>query len=191
MADPVHRLSCGDEHFDLAGLMSDEMAHVKSWTQLKNRRDFYQALQDEDPDAVTAAFTLARRRDGNPNCRFSEVKVNLDDLIWSRHIDGRKVEVSYDAADDGSPLQVLLDDRFRPLRNSDGGYLLPTGEEGERVGPAVLFDGDEIRWRYTDTGEDVNPTVQPATSGSTGSPTTATKRRGGGSDSGTPTINES
>lgn len=190
MADPVipvHRLSCGDEYFDLSDLWSDEMAQVKSWTGLKNKAEFHAALKEEDPDAVAAAFTIARRRGGDKGCRFSAVRVNLDLLKWSRHLDGRTVEVDYDKNDDGSAVEVVFDPAKQMPVLEGGEFVLPTGDEDEVVGPAVHYDeSGNLLWRYVDTGEQVRPTSQPAPSGTTGSPSTETTS-GDGSDSGSGT----
>lgn len=190
MADPVypvHRVTAGEDHFDLAGLMSDEMAQVKAWTGHKNRAEFYQAMQDEDPDALTAAFSLVKWRKESKLPRWGEVRVCLDDLRWSRVVDNRQVELIAEERD-GKPLIVQVDGNGDPLKEGDS-YLEPTGADGEKLG-FVLPKTPEghLRWRFTDTGEDVRPTEQPPTSGSSGSPSTAKTPRSSGSGSGTKTT---
>lgn len=190
MADPVSRLSCGDEYLELRGLMSDEMALVKRWTGLKNRQAFYDALIDEDPEAIQAAFTLARRRatDKPEAVRFNQTRVNLDDLRWTRVVDGRQVDWRVELDDDGKPLMACLDDQGRPMRDEDGEFVKPSGSRDERVGPVlILTDDGKPSWFYVDSGDDVLPTTEPTTSGSNGSSTTDTTA-GDSSDSPSPHL---
>lgn len=187
MADPVqpiHRLTHDKEHFDLADLWSDEMAQVKSWTGFSNRQEFYQALQNEDADAVVAAFSLVKWRAENKVPRWSEVRVNMNALAWSRIVGDREVAVLLEERD-GKPLVVQVDKNNEPIKDAKGGYLDPTGADDERVGFALLkTDEGYLRWKFTDTGEEVRPTTEP-TSGQNDSPSTAKKRSSSASGSGT------
>ena len=194
MADlviPVRRVTIGDLYFDLANLMSDEMEQVSIWTggAYKNRQEFYAALGDEIPPAIVAAMHLAKWRKTGEKPRYDDKwRVNLDDIQWMRHVGGRAVDVKMEKDADGSPLLVVVDAKGEPVKDGKN-YKLPTGDEAENVGFALHKDDDgNLSWYYTDTGEDVRPTKAPATSGSTGSPSTATKRERSASVSGTPTT---
>lgn len=194
MADPVipiNRVTIGDLYFDLAALMSDEMEQVSIWTggAYKNRQEFYAALREELPRAVVAALHVAKWRKTGEKPRYDDKwRVNLDDIRWSRHVGGKAVDVSMEKDSDGAPLVVVVDAKGQPVRDGKN-YKLPTGDEGEKVGFILHKDEDgNLRWYYVDTGEDVRPTQMPATSGSTGSPSTATKPPRSASASGTPTT---
>lgn len=184
MADPVLRVTSGDQHFDFAGLMAHEMVQVQKWTGIEKRREFHKAIRDEVPSAVLAAFTLVEWRaagtDDPP--RWGSAKVDLDALAWSWHVDGRAVDMVVETDDDGRKLLAVLDERGNPKRDGDG-FVEPTGDPDERVGVVPILDDEgNTQWRYADTGEDIRPTEPPATRGSTGSTTTA-KPSGDGSES--------
>lgn len=187
---PVHRITADDgTHFDLADLMSDEMAQIKSWTGCKNRAEFYDALRQEDPDAITAAFTLVKRRNGEPDAAFRGTRVNLDRLVWTRVVDDRPVDLIVEERD-GEPLIVQLDKKGDPLTDDQGAYLDPTYADDEIRGFVLLKTPEgHLRWRYVDTGEEVRPTEEPPASGSSGSPSTEKTRRGSDSTSGTQSTN--
>jgi hypothetical protein len=192
MAEPVRRIVSGDKHFDFSGLMAHEMIQVTKWTGIEKRRDFYAKILEEDPLALQAAFALVewRASESEEPPRLNVAKVDLDDTKGFLHIDGRKVELLMERDSDGEPLLVVINDQGEPVPgNKKGSYRLPTGavdDDGkptEKVGIVPLKHPDgSWRYRYVDTGEDVDPTPETATPGSTGSSTTA-KTSGNGSES--------
>jgi len=186
MAEPVRRIVSGDKHFDFAGLMAHEMIQVTKWTGIEKRREFYNQILAEDPNALQAAFSLVlwREQGGDPEKppRLHEARVDLDDTKGFLQVEGRKVELLLERDAAGEPLLVLINDKGEPLPGPKRGtYALPKGEEGELVGVVPLKHEDgSWRYRYVDTGEDVDPT--PPTPGSSDSSSTA-KTSGNGSGS--------
>lgn len=162
MADPVLRITHGDDSFDLRGLTAQEMAKVKTETGFRNRQEFFDAITDEDPAAILAAFLLARIRKGEKP-RWDDIDVNLDDVIAGFYDDtGRQVEPVIQTDDDGRPV----------LR--DG---VPVGERDEQ---------GNLKWRYVDSGDPVPPTGSAET---TSSPDTTPKPgESSASGSGIPTT---
>lgn len=175
--EPVLRISYDGHHFDLRGLKAKEMAQVKTETGLRSRREFFDAITDEDPDAMIAAFALARRREGE-NVRWSDVDVDLDQVEAGYYDDtDREVEPVFEM-DGDSLLLVKRDENDRPLRDDSGAYIRdpngsPVGKRDEQ---------GRLVWRYVDTGEPVPPTDSAVTSSP---PTTPTPGESSESDSGT------
>lgn len=135
MAEPVLRITHGDYTFDFRGLTAKEMAKVKTETGFTNRGEFFDAITDEDPNAMIAAFVLARTRQGE-TVRWGDVDVDLDTVEAGYYDDtDRQVEPVFQTDDDGS---LVLDDDGDPKPSRD--------KQGRVI------------WRYVDTGEEVPPT---------------------------------
>lgn len=154
MAEPVLRITHDGFSFDLRGLTAKEMAKVKTETGLKNRREFFDAITDEDPEALIAAFVLARTRAGE-TVRWADVDVDLDDVQAAYYDDtDREVEPVFETNEDGSLLLIKRDDNDRPLRDERGDFIPdPNGSPvGKRDARGAL------QWRYVDSGDLVPPT---------------------------------
>lgn len=175
MAEPVLRVTYDGHTFDLRGISAKEMARVKTETGLANRREFFDAITDEDPNALIAAFVLARTRAGE-SVRWDDVDVVLDEVEAGYYDDtDREVEPVYEM-DGDSLLLVKRDDNDRPVKDAQGEYIpdpngSPIGKRDKR---------GNLIWRYVDTGEEVPPTDSVETQSS--SPVTSLKP-GGSSDS--------
>lgn len=135
MADPVVLIGFGDEEFALAHVTVQEMAKVKSWTAFRNRNVWFDAIRDEDPDALIAAYVLVKQRKGE-SVRFSEVDFDLDSLT-AKLVD-----------ETGSEIEPVLE------RNADGS--IKTDAKGQPV-PALDAQG-RVQWVYTSNGAPVPPT---------------------------------
>ena len=174
--EPVLRIRHGEYTFDLRGLTAKEMAKVKTETGLKNRREFFDAITDEDPEALIAAFVIARLRAGE-QVRWADVDLDLDDVEAGYYDDtDREVEPVFETVEDGSLLLIKRDDSDRPVKDDKGNFIPdPNGSPvGKRDSKGNLL------WRYVESGEPVPPTgsVEETTS----SPVTSLKP-GGTSDS--------
>lgn len=168
MADPKLRITHDGVSFDLRGLTAKEMARVKTETGLRNRGEFFDAITDEDPDALIAAFVIARTRAGE-TVRWSDVDVNLDDVEAGYFDDSdREVEPVFETAGDGSLLLVKRDDDGRVLKDDKGHYI--PDPNGTPVGKRD--DRGRLIWRYVDGSGDVPPTESVE---ETSSPATSTE----------------
>lgn len=130
MADPTLVISFGDEEFRLAGLKAQEVMKVKAWTGFKNRKEWFTAISEEDPEALIAALVIVKQRKGE-NVRFADADFDFDDLD-GKFLDeqGREVEPVMETNDDGS------------LRKDEKGDPIPvTDEHGAQ------------QWRTVETGE--------------------------------------
>lgn len=132
MAAPKLVVSFGDEEFALAHVTAQEVIKVKQLTGLKNRREWYVGIAEEDPEALLAALVVAKQRKGE-TVRFSDANFDFDDLaVKFRDEQGREVTPIMETKDDGS---LALDGDGRPLPSLD--------EEGNQ------------RWRDAESGEPV------------------------------------
>lgn len=170
MADPKLRITHDGDTFDLRGLTAKEMAKVKTETGFKNRAEFFDAITEEDPDALIAAFVIARTRKGE-TVRWSDVDIDLDKVEAGYYDDDdREVEPVFETVD-GELLLVKRDDDGRVLKD-DGGNYIPD-PNGSPVGKRD--DRGRLIWRYADTGEEVPPT---GSAEETSSPAMSTERGG-------------
>lgn len=166
MAEPVLRITHGDYSFDLRGLTAKEMAKVKAETGFANRREFFDAITDEDPNAIIAAFVLARTRN-DEKVRWDDIDVDLDE-VRAAYYDStdREVEPVFETNDDGSMLLVKWTDDGRAVKDEAGKYI--PDPNGEPIGKRDKHG--RLIWRYVDTGEEVPPTGSAETT--TSSPAT-------------------
>lgn len=133
--EPVLTVKLGDEALSAAHLSVQDMLKVKTWTGLKSRREFFAEIIAEDPEALLAAYCIAKSRAG-VEVRFSEADFDLDTLDVSlTDPDGRGVEPVLKKNKDGEP---VLDANGAPI--------------------PVLDKGGAQKWVYTDTGDPVPPT---------------------------------
>lgn len=132
MADPSVLLTFADEQFTLAHISVQEMMKVKGWTPYKNRREWFTAIGNEDPEALLAAYVLTKQRKGE-DVRFSEVDFDLDTL-GAKFVDddGREVEPVVEKLKDGT------------VKTDKDGAPIP-----------VLDKSGRPKWTYADTGEPV------------------------------------
>lgn len=190
MAEPVRRVSSGDKHFDFSGLMAHEMIQVTKWTGIERHFEFYDQIRKANPLAVQAAWALLAWRESGEDDppRLNAARVNLDDLRVTLVVGDREVEMLFVEDADG-PIVALADEQGRPVPGGKKGtWAKPTGADGEKTTWVPLTNDDGgFRYRYIDTGEEVDPT--PPTPGSTGSNATA-KQSGGGSGSPSPSPKE-
>lgn len=116
MADPTIVITFGTEEFPLAHVTAQEVIKVKTWTGLKNRREWFGAIGEEDPAALVAALVIAKQRKGD-SIRFTDADFDFDDLD-AKFIDesGRQVEPVMETNDDGS---VKTDADGVPVRTVD------------------------------------------------------------------------
>lgn len=153
MAEPVLRITHGDHSFSFRGLTAKEMAKVKTETGLANKQAFFDAIIDDDPDALIAAFVLARTRAGE-KVRWDDVDINLDDVQAAYYDEtDREVEPVFETDDNDRILLVKRDEAGRPVK--DNGKWV-TATDGEPVGKRDKQG--RLIWRYVDTGEEVPPT---------------------------------
>jgi len=135
MAGFVVRLTLGDEQFLLDKVSVQEVDRVTGWTSYKNKREWFAALQREEPKAQIAAYIIAKARDG-VTVRWSEV--DFPDDVQACWVDesGREVEPLLEENEDGT------------LKTDADGMPLP-----------VLRDGQPV-WVFSDTREEVPPTTR-------------------------------
>lgn len=138
MADPSVLISFGTEEFSLAHVSAQEVIKVKAWTGFKNRKEWFTAITDEDPQALVAALMIVKQRKGE-DIRFSDADFDMDDLS-AKFVDdqGREVEPVLKTAKDGT---LILDDK---------GAVIPITDKAGKQ-----------QWRDVTSG-DVIPFVQTA-----------------------------
>lgn len=129
MADPTIVISFGDEEFPLAHISAQEVIKVKSWTGLKNRKEWFSAMTEEDPEALVAALVIAKQRKGE-SIRFANTDFDFDDL------DVKFVD------DHGVVVEPVME------TNEDG--TVKTNETGQPI-PSVDKDGHQ-QWRNVESG---------------------------------------
>lgn len=134
--DPVLVVKMGEDRLSAAHLTVQEMVKVKRWTGLTSRREFFNAIIKEDPEALLAAYCLAKSRSG-VDVRFSDADFDLDQLHAAlADEDGREVEPVIKRDKNERP---VLDDKGQPI--------------------PVLDKAGSPTYRYADTGEPVPPTT--------------------------------
>lgn len=141
MADPSLIITFGEDEFPLSHVTAQEVIKVKTWTGVRNRRAWYQAISDEEPEALVAALVIARLRKNIP-ADFATADYDLDE-IQAKFIDdaGREVEPVLLLKDDGSP-KLDDDGAVIPVLGSDGkpqwrevtsGNVVPFGSSESRT----------------------------------------------------------
>lgn len=116
MADPTLVITIGEEEFPLAHVTAQEVLKVKAWTGFRNRKEWFTAITDEDPEALIAALVIAKQRKGD-DVRFSDADFDFDDLDGKFLDDtGRQVEPVLKQAKDGT---LILDDDGKPIPVTD------------------------------------------------------------------------
>lgn len=165
MADPTLIITFGADEFPLAHVSAQEVIKAKTWGGYRNRRAWFTAISEEEPEALLAALVIAKQRKGEP-CDFATADYDLD-KIEAKFIDdaGREVEPVLVLASDGSP---KLD--------ADGAVIPVLGEDGrpkwrDVAGQVIPFSGAAESRTTSDT-----PT-QPGSSGASATGTEATVRR--------------
>lgn len=135
--EPTLCVKLGGESLTIKRLSVQEMLKVKSWTagQISSRQELWEAIKAEDPEALIAAYCLAKARAGD-TVRFADADFDLDSLDVTVVADnGREVEPVVQRNDQDEP------------RLDDNGNAIP-----------VLNADGSAKWRYVDTGEEVPPT---------------------------------
>ena len=134
MADPTLIVSIGAVEFPLAHVSAQEVIKAKQWTGCANRRDWFTAIVNEEPEALLAALVIAKQRAGETVTYSPDVDFNYDD-VSAKFVDdqGREVEPVLELKPDGT---VRLDDAGKPI--------------------PVLDEHGEQQWRDVKTG-DVTP----------------------------------
>lgn len=138
--DPTLVVTMADQEFKIGGVSVQEMIKVKAWTRLATRELFYQGVIAEDPEALLAAYCLARLRAGD-KVSYADDDFDLDEL-------GAKL-----VDDTGRAVEPVVE------TNRDG--TVKTGKDGAPI--AVLDTGGRRVWRYADTGEHVPPAATDST----------------------------
>lgn len=119
MADPTLIITFGEDEFPLAHVTAQEVMKVKAWTGCRNRRDWYNAISEEEPGALIAALVIARQRKNIP-ADFATADYDLDE-IQAKFLDdaGREVEPVLVENPDGSP-KLDADGAVIPVLAADG-----------------------------------------------------------------------
>lgn len=112
MAEPTMVIRMGDEELRLDEVSAQEMVRVKTWTGLRNRAEWWRAISEEDPEALLAAYCLAKARKGE-EVRYSEADFPLSSLdAWFVDDTGRQVTPQVEVDERGN---VRLDEQGRPI----------------------------------------------------------------------------
>ena len=146
--EPTLVVTLGDVEFPMSGVTLQEMYKVTSTTRYKNKREWFAAIQDDEPEALIAAYVMAKARAGE-TVRFNDANFDLDDMA-AKLVDetGREVE-------------PVLE------KNPDGSLKFTENDDGSQGTPIPVLDGQgQPQWVYSDTGEPVRPTsaAEPPTS---------------------------
>ena len=138
----VIAVTLGDEEFRLDKVTVKEVDRVCSLTSYKNKREWFDGITAEEPKATIAAYIIAKARKGE-KVRWDDV--DFPDDTNARFVDetGREVEPRFETSDDGT------------VKTFDNGLPVP-----------VLRDGKAV-WVFSDTGEEVPPTPEVATTSDT------------------------
>lgn len=138
--EPVLTIKLGDEQLSAAHLSVQDMVKVKTWTGLKSRREFFNEILAEDPEALLAAYCVAKAKAGE-DVRLSDADFDLDTLdVTLTDGDGRAVEPLVKRDKAGEP---VLDDKGQPI--------------------PMLDKAGAQKWVYTDSGDPVPPTETAST----------------------------
>jgi hypothetical protein len=145
MADPTLIITFGADEFPLAHVTAQEVIKAKAWGGYRNRRMWFTAISDEEPEALLAALVVAKQRKGE-NVDFASADFDLD-AIEAKFIDdaGREVE----------PVLVLNADGS-PKLDEDGGVIPVLGEDGkpkwrDAAGQVIPFSGGAASMTTSDT----------------------------------------
>lgn len=119
MADPTLIIKFGADEFPLSHVSAQEVIKAKTWTGCRNRRAWFTAISDEEPEALLAALVIAKQRKGE-ECDFAAADFDLDE-IDAKFIDdaGREVEPVLVTNPDGSP-KLDADGGVIPVLGADG-----------------------------------------------------------------------
>lgn len=88
-SDPLWRLSIGEpgtesyesHEFTRSSWMLKEAREVKKWIGL-NPPQMWLAVAEDDPEALTALLCILRRRDGQPDLKFSDVDADYGSMVF-------------------------------------------------------------------------------------------------------------
>lgn len=138
MPDFAVQVTLGDTEFRLDRVKVSETERVVSMTGYRNKREWFDAIQAEEPKALIAAYIIAKARQGE-KIRWDDV--DFDDDVNARWVDddGREVEPLFEKNDDGT------------FKTDENGRLVP-----------VLRDGEAV-WVFSDSQEEVRPTEASST----------------------------
>lgn len=108
MADPspreiTWRLTVGDDEvheFSRGDWMNSEAREVKKWVGM-NPPQFWVAVGQDDPEALTALVCILRRRNGQPDLKFSDTTFNYGALTFEP-VDAPEIEEPDPTQDDPS-----------------------------------------------------------------------------------------
>lgn len=147
--EPTLIVTLGDVDFSMAGVTAQEMYKVVGTTRYKNKREWFTALENDEPEALIAAYIMAKARKGE-SVRFADANFNLDDMS-ARLVD-----------DSGREVRPVLE------VDADGSIKYTVNPDGTQGRPIPVLDGQgDPQWVYADTNEPVPPTEaapQPPTS---------------------------
>jgi hypothetical protein len=116
MADPTLIITFGADEFPLSHVSAQEVIKAKMWTGCRNRRAWFNAIGDEEPEALLAALVIAKQRKGEP-VDYATVDFDLDG-IDAKFIDdgGREVEPVFMTDSEGA---VMKDSSGAPIAVTD------------------------------------------------------------------------
>lgn len=137
MAELTIVTQMGDKELRVEHITLKEMLQICAWTSYKNKSEWLQGLQNDEPVALQSAYALAAWRDVGEKPRLGEIDFDMDTLN-SKLVDetGEEVVLVFETNDDGTlkldedkkPI-LTLDERGRPqLRYAVSGELLPPTE---------------------------------------------------------------
>ena len=138
--EPTLVVVLGDEEFPMAGVTVQEMYRVTSTTSYKNRQAWFAGIRNDEPEALIAAYMLAKSRKGE-TVRFADADFDMDDLS------AKLVDES------GREVEPVLE------KNPDGSLKFTKNDDGSQGDPIPVLDGQgRAQWIYTDSGDPVVPT---------------------------------
>jgi hypothetical protein len=129
---PVLRITFGDRTFDIVKLMASEVSKINLWTGFASKKEWIDALAEDNIEAYKAAYTLMCQRAGE-EARIDTVDFDTDDL-------------AVDWVDPATGLAVS------PMFVKDKKGDLVLGKDGQPT--AVMEDGQPV-WLFDDTDERV------------------------------------
>lgn len=133
----------GEKELLVKGIMLDELIQVCSWGGYKNKAEWIQAFNDEQPLALQAGYALAVWRETKQKPKLAELNFDTD-TVDSRMVDetGQTVELVFETNEDGTlkltdskPVPSLNDQGRLQFRYTESGELVPTEGAQEATSP--------------------------------------------------------